>query len=554
MAPDDTKGKKRKSAPETTPKAKKAKKADDVAASEPKPTRKSARKQASDFMDVDEEKEVAPVVAAEPVKPKKGKQSKAVAPAKVPELTAEVPEVAEVQEKPKKQAKKVKTAVVEETAVTETPKETIKKTKKAKVAADVPAVVEETTVITKPKKTKGGKKQEALEPEPEPEVDATEPTAPSDDEDVAEDDQTAALLAGFSDDDSDDADEDVDFNEEEKIPKLSAKQRKAIKQAEDAPKSNQPGVIYVGRVPRGFYEPQMKKYFSQFGKVNQLRLSRNKKTGASKHYAFVEFQSQEVADIVARTMNNYLLFGHVLKVHLIPTDQVHPDLFKGAKQRFKVDPRNKKAGLEMERGAERSQWEKRVANENKRRDTKAKELKEIFDYEFEAPTLKTVDSVAAHTTVKKLKPSESKKLITDTPAEEATVAEPKAKKGKKGAKAQAETPVTEAVEDTKVASPAQVKKGKKATKAAVPEKPNDVAEEPAVVEPAADKKTKKDKKRKSDVALETTTAIEEAVAEAPAKNKRAKKEKESKPETIVEEVEEKKVAAKPKKASKKVKA
>ncbi|EMD60062.1 hypothetical protein COCSADRAFT_193504 [Bipolaris sorokiniana ND90Pr] len=554
MAPDDTKGKKRKSAPETTPKAKKAKKTDDVAASEPKPTRKSARKQASDFMDLDVEKEVAPVVAAEPVKPKKGKQSKAAAPAKVPEPTAEVAEVAEVQEKPKKQAKKAKPAVVEETTVTETPKETTKKTKKTKVAADVPAVIEETTVVIKPKKTKGGKKQEAPEPEPESEVDATEPAAASDDEDVAEDDQTAALLAGFSDDDSDDADEDIDFNEDEKIPKLSAKQRKAIKQAEDAPKSNQPGVIYVGRVPRGFYEPQMKKYFSQFGKVNQLRLSRNKKTGASKHYAFVEFQSQEVADIVARTMNNYLLFGHVLKAHLIPTDQVHPDLFKGAKQRFKVDPRNKKAGLEMERGAERSQWEKRVANENKRRGTKAKELKEIFDYEFEAPTLKTVDSVPAHTTVKKLKPSESKKLITDMPTEEATVAEPKAKKGKKGAKTEAETPATEAVEPAKVVSPAQAKKGKKTTKAAVPEKPNDVAEEPAVVESAADKKTKKDKKRKSDVALETNTTVEEAVAEAPIKNKRAKKEKESKPETIVEEVEEKKAAEKPKKASKKAKA
>lgn len=298
----------------------------------------------------------------------------------------------------------------------------------------------------------------------------------------------------------------------------------------------------------------MKKYFSQFGKVNQLRLSRNKKTGASKHYAFVEFQSQEVADIVARTMNNYLLFGHVLKVHLIPTDQVHPDLFKGAKQRFKVDPRNKKAGLEMERGAERSQWEKRVANENKRRDTKAKELKDIFDYEFEAPTLKTVDSVPAHTTIKKLKPSESKKLITDAPAEQTTVAEPKAKKGKKGAKAEAETPATEVVEPVKVASPAQAKKGKNATNAAVSEKPNDVAEEPAVVESAADKKTKKDKKRKSDVALETNTTVEEAVVKAPAKNKRAKKEKESKPETIVEEAEEKKAAAKPKKASKKAKA
>ena len=103
----------------------------------------------------------------------------------------------------------------------------------------------------------------------------------------------------------------------------------------------------------------MKQYFSQFGKVNRLRLSRNKKTGASKHFAFVEFQSQEVADIVARTMNNYLLFGHILKVHLIPNEQVHPDLFKGANERFKVDPRNKKAGLEMERGVGREQWGKR---------------------------------------------------------------------------------------------------------------------------------------------------------------------------------------------------
>jgi len=185
-------------------------------------------------------------------------------------------------------------------------------------------------------------------------------------------------------------------------------------------------------VPRGFFEAQMKKYFSQFGKVNQLRLSRNKKTGASKHYAFVEFQSQEVADIVARTMNNYLLFGHILKVHLIPTDQVHPDLFKGAKDRFKVDPRNKKAGLEMERGAERAQWEKRVENENKRRSSKAKQLKSIFDYEFEAPTLKTVDSVPKHTM---LKAAEPQQLLTETPVEEAPVVKaPKAKKGKKSQK------------------------------------------------------------------------------------------------------------------------
>ena len=110
---------------------------------------------------------------------------------------------------------------------------------------DAAVVVEETTTIAKPKKTKGGKKQEATEPE----VEVTEVTAVEDDaDDAAEDDQTAALLAGFSDSDSDDADEDENFDEAAKVPKLSAKQRKAIKQAEAAPKSNEPGVLYVGYV------------------------------------------------------------------------------------------------------------------------------------------------------------------------------------------------------------------------------------------------------------------------------------------------------------------
>jgi nucleolar protein 15 len=295
----------------------------------------------------------------------------------------------------------------------------------------------------------------------------------------------------------------------------------------------------------------MKQYFSQFGKVNRLRLSRNKKTGASKHFAFVEFQSQEVADIVARTMNNYLLFGHILKVHLIPNEQVHPDLFKGANERFKVDPRNKKAGLEMERGVERAQWEKRVENENKRRTSKAKQLKEVFDYEFEAPALKTVDSVPAHTSITTLEPAKPQQLLTEAVTEETTVAElPKGKKGKKGAKAQAEPQPTEVVE---AVSPAPAKKGKKAAKAKTVAPVEVVTEE--TIEPTtlvADKKPKRTSKRKSDVALEATAVTEETVPEVTPKSKRAKKEKVV-VEPIAEEVE-KKTAVKPKKAAKKAKA
>lgn len=228
----------------------------------------------------------------------------------------------------------------------------------------------------------------------------------------------------------------------------------------------------------------MKKYFSQFGRVLNLRLSRNKKTGASKHYAFVEFASAEVADIVARTMNNYLMFGHILRCSLVPKEQVHENLFKGANTRFKVDPRNKKAGLAMERGAERDVWEKRVVKENKRRSGRNKDLKETFGYEFEAPAVKDVKDVKAGKQVE-VEASEPQQLLTDAPAET------KGKKGKKAAKA-AEPEPKPVVEESKVEAPA-----KKTTKKRKSDAAAEVLAAPAVETPAAASKAKKAKKAKA---------------------------------------------------------
>ena len=42
------------------------------------------------------------------------------------------------------------------------------------------------------------------------------------------------------------------------------------------------GVVYLSNVPHGFYENQMFKFFSQFGKVTNLRLGRSKKTGENR--------------------------------------------------------------------------------------------------------------------------------------------------------------------------------------------------------------------------------------------------------------------------------
>lgn len=96
-----------------------------------------------------------------------------------------------------------------------------------------------------------------------------------------------------------------------------------------------PGVVYVSHLPHGLFEPQLKSYFEQFGKVLRLRLSRSKKTGGSKGYAFIEFDCDEVARIVAETMNNYLMGERLIKCHLIPPEKVHEKLFVGSQREFK---------------------------------------------------------------------------------------------------------------------------------------------------------------------------------------------------------------------------
>lgn len=57
----------------------------------------------------------------------------------------------------------------------------------------------------------------------------------------------------------------------------------------------------------------MSQYFQQFGMVTNVRVIRSKKTGNSKGFAFVEFKDPEVAQVVAETMNNYLMGKRLLK-------------------------------------------------------------------------------------------------------------------------------------------------------------------------------------------------------------------------------------------------
>ncbi|KAL9577782.1 MAG: hypothetical protein Q9212_006149, partial [Teloschistes hypoglaucus] len=197
------------------------------------------------------------------------------------------------------------------------------------------------------------------------------------------DDQTAALIKGFeSDGDEAEPSNSAGFKEGTEVPQIPKKKdlSKKLKAAKDD--SDGPGVIYVGRIPHGFYEPQMRAYFSQFGPILRLRLSRNRTTGASKHYAFIEFASAAVSRIVAETMDTYLMFGHILKCKTVAPEQVHENLWKGANKRFKAVPWSKIEGRRMEKAVGREVWEKRVKAEQKRRKVKGAKLKEV-GYEFE---------------------------------------------------------------------------------------------------------------------------------------------------------------------------
>lgn len=70
-------------------------------------------------------------------------------------------------------------------------------------------------------------------------------------------------------------------------------------------------------------------------------------TGRCKHYGFIEFDSSSVAQIVADTMDNYLLSGHILKCKLIPKEEVHSELWIGANRKWKVISRDKTVRMQQ---------------------------------------------------------------------------------------------------------------------------------------------------------------------------------------------------------------
>ena len=107
----------------------------------------------------------------------------------------------------------------------------------------------------------------------------------------------------------------------------------------------QKGIVYIGHLPKGFEEDELKRFFGQFGEVSKLKLARSKKTARSKGYGFLEFKDKEVGEIAVNTMNGYMMFGKQIQCHMVDTP--HKDTFKHGNREWNYAPtqlifRNKK--------------------------------------------------------------------------------------------------------------------------------------------------------------------------------------------------------------------
>lgn len=147
-------------------------------------------------------------------------------------------------------------------------------------------------------------------------------------------------------------------------------------------------VIYLGHIPYGFFETQLRKFFMQFGIVRKLKLFRSPKTGGSRGFAFIQFESPETAQVVSEAMHGYFLHDRQLVSHVIPVAKQHEGMWK---MRKPTDEMEKEAEKEEENVKEQKED---AASIKKKKEDLVKRLAEKqaklnnLGIDFQIPALK----------------------------------------------------------------------------------------------------------------------------------------------------------------------
>lgn len=73
--------------------------------------------------------------------------------------------------------------------------------------------------------------------------------------------------------------------------------------------------IYVGNLPHAVNEEELKSLFEEFGEVSSAKVIKDKFTGQSRGFAFVEMASEDEANAAIDGMNGREVSGRNLRVN-----------------------------------------------------------------------------------------------------------------------------------------------------------------------------------------------------------------------------------------------
>ena len=73
--------------------------------------------------------------------------------------------------------------------------------------------------------------------------------------------------------------------------------------------------IYAGNLPYNVNEDELSELFSQFGEVDSAKIIKDRYTGKSKGFGFVEMPNQSEAEKAIDELNNSDLKGRSIKVN-----------------------------------------------------------------------------------------------------------------------------------------------------------------------------------------------------------------------------------------------
>ena len=73
--------------------------------------------------------------------------------------------------------------------------------------------------------------------------------------------------------------------------------------------------IYVGQLPYSVTEEELQEMFTEFGEVASLNLIKDRFSGQSKGFGFVEMPNNSEADTAIKALNKSMLKGREIKVN-----------------------------------------------------------------------------------------------------------------------------------------------------------------------------------------------------------------------------------------------